>query len=273
MLKIALCNEVLRDLPFAAQCAEAAALGYDALEIAPFTLGDAPHRLKGEALATIRRALTDAGIAVSGLHMLMQRPEELSITSNDPAVAARTREVGESLIALCAELGGSYLVHGSAKQRELMPGQESKGRTSAMTYFEAMAGAAERAGVVYCVEPLARHLTSYVTSVAEGAQIVDAIGSPALRTMLDCAHASYEARQTPDLIVDYVASGHIAHIHANDPNRRGPGQGALDYKPIVTAIKASGFKGMIGVEPFVYEPDGLSCARDSLNYLRDCELP
>ncbi|MGN6462975.1 MAG: sugar phosphate isomerase/epimerase family protein [Pseudolabrys sp.] len=272
MLKVALCNEVLRDLPFAAQCTEAAALGYDALEIAPFTLGDAPHRLSDAALANIRRALTDAGIAVSGLHMLMQRPEGLSITSLDPAVAARTREVGESLIVLCAELGGRYLVHGSAKQRELMPGQESEGRAAAIAYFEAMAHAAERAGVVYCVEPLAPHLTSHITSVAEGAQIADTISSLALRTMLDCAHASYETRKIPDLIAGYVASGHIAHIHANDPNRRGPGQGALDFKPIIAAIKASGFEGTVGIEPFVYEPDGLSCARDSLRYLRDCGL-
>lgn len=272
MLKVALCNEVLRDLPFAAQCAQAATLGYDALEIAPFTLGDTPHRPSGEILANIRRALADAGIAVSGLHMLMQRPEGLSITSSDRAVAIRTREVGEGLVALCAELGGRYLVHGSAKQRELVPSQEAEGRAAAMAYFEAMAHAAERANVVYCVEPLAPHLTDYVTSVAEGARIADAIGSPALRTMLDCAHASYETRPIAELIAGYVASGHIAHIHANDPNRRGPGQGALDFKPIIAAIKASGFDGTIGVEPFVYEPDGLTCARESRRHLRDCGL-
>lgn len=270
MPKVALCNEVLRDLPFAAQCAQAAALGYDALEIAPFTLDEVPYRLSADALIQTRRALADAGIAMSGLHMLMQRPKGLSITSIDRTVATQTREAGEALIALCANLGGRYLVHGSAKQRELVPGYEPESRAAAMAYFEAMADAAERAGVIYCVEPLAPHLTNYVTSVADGANIVDAINSPALRTMLDCAHASYETRPIPDLIADYVASGHIAHIHANDPNRGGPGQGTLDFRPIIAAIKASGFSGMIGVEPFIYEPDGLTCARDSLHYLRDC---
>ena len=37
-MKIALCNEVLQPLPFAQQCALAADLGYDGLEVAPFTL-------------------------------------------------------------------------------------------------------------------------------------------------------------------------------------------------------------------------------------------
>lgn len=272
MIKVALCNEVLRDLSFAEQCAQAAALGYDALEIAPFTLGDAPHRLSRDTLAQVRRALADAGIGMSGLHMLLQKPDGLSITSTDRDIARHTREVGEGLIALCAELGGGYLVHGSAPQRELTAGREAEGRAAARAYFDAMARAAEGAGVVYCVEPLAPDLTPYLNTVAEGAQIADAIGCPALRTMLDCAHASHEARSIPDLIAGYVASGHIAHIHANDPNRRGPGQGTLDFKPIVAAIKASGFNGTVGVEPFVYEPDGLTCARDSLRYLQDCGL-
>jgi D-psicose/D-tagatose/L-ribulose 3-epimerase len=32
--RIALCNDVLRDLPFEAQCVAAAELGYDAIELA-----------------------------------------------------------------------------------------------------------------------------------------------------------------------------------------------------------------------------------------------
>ena len=36
-MRIALCNEVIREMEFAAQCEFAAALGYDAVELAPFT--------------------------------------------------------------------------------------------------------------------------------------------------------------------------------------------------------------------------------------------
>ena len=41
---ISLCNEVIRELPFE-QCAFARKVGYDGLEIAPFTLGEEPHLL------------------------------------------------------------------------------------------------------------------------------------------------------------------------------------------------------------------------------------
>jgi hypothetical protein len=39
---ISLCNEVLYELDFAAQCALAKGGGYDGLEIAPLTLAEAP---------------------------------------------------------------------------------------------------------------------------------------------------------------------------------------------------------------------------------------
>ena len=44
-MKLALCNEVLRELPFGEQCRLAAALGYTGLELAPFTLADDPSTL------------------------------------------------------------------------------------------------------------------------------------------------------------------------------------------------------------------------------------
>ena len=44
-MKIVLCNEVISDLEFSAQCSLAAALGYSGLEVAPFTLGKNPHLL------------------------------------------------------------------------------------------------------------------------------------------------------------------------------------------------------------------------------------
>jgi D-psicose/D-tagatose/L-ribulose 3-epimerase len=80
-MRIALCNEVIADRAFAAQCTFAAALGYDGLEVAPFTLGDDPPALPQHVRAGTRRAATDAGIAITGLHWLLVKPEGLSITS------------------------------------------------------------------------------------------------------------------------------------------------------------------------------------------------
>ena len=67
-MRVSLCNEVIAELPFARQCELAAALGYDGIELAPFTIGDDPTKLTGAQIAEVRRAATDAGIAITGLH-------------------------------------------------------------------------------------------------------------------------------------------------------------------------------------------------------------
>jgi D-psicose/D-tagatose/L-ribulose 3-epimerase len=67
-MRIALCNEVIAPMPFPAQCEYAAKLGYDGLEIAPYTLSDEPHRMGAAQIAAARSAAEDCGVAVTGLH-------------------------------------------------------------------------------------------------------------------------------------------------------------------------------------------------------------
>src|ERR1700721_3893832 len=122
-MRIALCNEVLRGMALERQCEIAAALGYDGLEIAPFTLGDSPERISTAGAAKIRGIVEASGLVVTGLHWLLVKPEGLSLTDPAPAVRARTLEVMIHLVGLCAELGGAVLVHGSPKQRQIAAGK------------------------------------------------------------------------------------------------------------------------------------------------------
>src|SRR5882724_7490352 len=168
-MRISLCNEVIAELPFARQCELAVALGYDGLEIAPYTLSDDPTRLTAAEIAALRRAASDAGIAITGLHYLMRAPAGLSITSSDAAQRQRTIAVIGALCGLCAELGAEILVHGSPDQRVLVPGDERNGRMHGIECFAAAARAAAEARVTYCIEPLARNQTAFVNTVAEAA--------------------------------------------------------------------------------------------------------
>src|SRR5206468_11639506 len=112
-MKFALCNEVLQPLPFAEQCRLAAALGYDGLEVAPFTLADDPMRITDAQAAEFRRTAEAHGLAIFGLHWLLVAPAGLSIVTGDDAVRRRTTEVMARLVELCAVMRGSYPVHGS----------------------------------------------------------------------------------------------------------------------------------------------------------------
>jgi D-psicose/D-tagatose/L-ribulose 3-epimerase len=268
-MKLALCNEVLRELDFPAQCALAKGLGYDGLEIAPFTLSDEPQRLPYERRTELRRIAADAGIAITGLHWLLLVPRGLSITSDDDGERRRAVEVMRALIELCADLGGRVLVHGSPGQRQIAPGQSAQAALGhAGECFAAVAEDARQAGVTYCIEPLARSETPLINTVEQAAAIVRAIDSPALRTMIDtCAAGQAETQPIPDLIDRWLPGGQVAHIHFNDPNRRAPGQGTLRFGPILAALRRQGYDGIASVEPFVYEPDGATSAARAIGYL------
>ncbi len=269
-MRISLCNEVLAGLPFAAQCAMAAELGYDGVEIAPFTLSDDPLSLSAAERKVVRRTVEEAGLAVTGLHWLLVTPKGLSITDTDPAVRRRTREMMQGLCELCADLGGRYLVHGSPAQRQLPERDIHAAKGYALEAFRYAARAAEKAGVIYCLEPLSRRETNFINTVAEAIGVVEGIGSNSFRTMIDCSAAGLaEAQSVPELIAQWMPSGLIAHIQVNDPNRKGPGQGEMDFAPIIAALKQHGYAGDLGVEPFIYEPDGPGVAAHSIRFLRD----
>src|SRR4051812_42138770 len=165
-MRIALCNEVLAGMPLERQCEVAASLGYDGLEIAPFTLSDAPEKISTAAAAKIRATVEAAGLVVTGLHWLLVKPDGLSLTDPDASVRARTVEVMIRLSGLCAELGGAVLVHGSPKQRAIAPGESHAVALARLQDGLAqVALAAAKADVTYCIEPLSRRETAVINTV------------------------------------------------------------------------------------------------------------
>jgi sugar phosphate isomerase/epimerase len=257
-------------MDFARQCDFAAALRYDGLEVAPFTLSGDPANIPEAERRNLRRMAADAGIEITGLHWLLVTPEGLSITTPDSEIRAQTVAHMEAMAQLCADLGGAVLVHGSPNQRATEPGDDPReARKRALEAFAAAARAAERAGVTYCLEPLARNETDFINTVAEAVAIVKEIGSSAFRTMIDTSAAGQSETQTvPDLIREWLPSGHIAHIQFNDTNRKAPGQGSNDFAAIMMALRDVGYAGVAAVEPFVYEPDGPACAAWAAGFLR-----
>ena len=268
-MKISLCNEVIAELPFEKQCDVMAKLGYDGVEIAPLTLSDEPHVMAAARRKEIVKIANDAGVPITGLHYLMVAPQGLSITTKDSAVRQKTFEVMRGLVPLCADLGGKLMIHGSPAQRQLEPGDETDSYKRGIEYFAAAGEAARAAGVTYLLEPLAKDHTAFVNSVEAAVKIVREIGNPGLQTMIDCSAAGRsEAQSVPELIRQWMPSGAIRHIHLNDANRRGPGEGGMQFGPIVRALQDTGYSGIAALEPFIYEPDGPTCAARTIGYMR-----
>ena len=86
--------------------------------------------------------------------------------------------------------------------------------------------------------------------------------------MIDTLAAGLEEEEpVADAVRRWMPSGLMAHVQFNDRSKRGPGQGDDRFAPIVRALKETGYTGWVAMEPFVYEPDGPTCAARMIGYV------
>jgi sugar phosphate isomerase/epimerase len=266
-MKFAICNETYPGWTLEATCAHAAEVGYDGLELAPFTLAEDPSRLTEADARRIGRTVRDAGLEVTGLHWLLLKPEGLHLTTPDDEVRRRTVDFVQHLARLCAAMGGQVLVWGSPAQRSLEPGWDRNAATArAVDAVRRIAEVAGEQGVVVAMEPLPPSYTNFLSSAQQGREFLRLVDHPACRLHLDVNAMSHE--QDP---IDQVirASGEdLVYFHANDPCLLGPGMGEVDYGPIRAALADVGYDGWLSVEVFDYAPGPDRIARESLDTLR-----
>ena len=251
--------------------ATVAGLGYQGVELAPFTLAADPTTLLPANVAAVRRAFESGGVRVMGLHWLLANTQGLSITSPDNEVLWRTKERLKALIGLCRDLGGEVVVFGSPKQRQVEPGQNPEDAfRRAARLFQDLALEAAAGSITICFEPLGPGETNFINTMAEGVRLVEAVRHPQFKLHLDVkAMRSAEPRSPAETI---LAEGgvHLHHFHANDPNLLGPGMGTEDQAPVGAALKTVGYDRWVSVETFADGPGPEEIARQSFATLTRC---
>lgn len=273
-MKFAICNETFVDWPLERALAFARECGYTGIEFAPFTLAQDDlltdvRRLSSSRRAAIRQAAEAADLEVVGLHWLLAKTVGFHLTSPDPAVRRATADYLMDLARLCRDLGGSIMVLGSPLQRNLLPGvPHEQGMAFACEVLQAAMPVMEELDVTIAVEPLGPAEGNFLNTAADGARLVEMVASPSCRLHLDCKAMSTETEPIPVLLRRHAQI--LAHFHANDPNRRGPGMGDLDFRPILATLGEIGYRGWVSVEVFDYEPGPEALARESIEYLQDC---
>jgi sugar phosphate isomerase/epimerase len=190
------------------------------------------------------------------------------LTSPNPEQRRRTADYLVALAEATRDLGGSLMVFGSPKQRDLLP---------AMSYDHAFDLAAEvfaqvmpaigGLGVDLCFEPLAPDDTNFVNTCEQANALIARVNHPQFKLHMDVKAQSRETAGTvPELIARHAARA--GHFHAQDVNLRGPGMGAVDFNPIVKALVDSGYDRWISVEVFDFSPGAEETARRSMACLQ-----
>ena len=275
-MKFAICNELFeawntgKGFDFARVFAFAKECGYAGMEIAPFTIEKEASHISAARRVEIRRLAEQNDLEITGLHWLLAKTEGYYLTSPDPVVRQKTAGYFRELIRLCADLGGHFMVLGSPLQRNILPEvtQEQAFDYAAGVLYD-IVPMLEKCDVQIALEPLSPKETNFLTTAAECVRLIEKVGVPSRAALhLDCKAMCSEELPIPELI--RANRKHMIYFHLNDPNLQGPGFGALDFVPVMSALLDIGYEGWASVEPFDYSPGIEVLAEKSLAYTQEC---
>jgi sugar phosphate isomerase/epimerase len=244
------------------------AAGYEGLEIAPFTVAPLITDLSPARRSELRGIVANEGLETIGLHWLLAKTEGFYLTSPDAAVRQKTGDYLISLAEATRDLGGSLMVLGSPKQRDLLPGvSHEQAMDYAFDVFARVMPAIGDCGVTLCLEPLAPSETNFLNTCEQAAALIKRVGHPRLKLHMDVKAQSGETgKSVPDLIRLHARTA--GHFHAQDVNLKGPGMGDVDFGPILKALVESGYDRWVSVEVFDFSPGAEETARQSIACLR-----
>ncbi len=269
-MNYAICNETFEGWEHSRVCSRIVELGYTGLEMAPFTLAPRITDVTAARRSELRRQAEAAGVRIIGLHWLLAKTEGFHVTSADPVIRKRTGEYLAEMATAAADLGGDILVFGSPFQRNIPEGYtRDQADDFLLDTLSHCLPALEQSRVYLCLEPLTTAETNYMNTAAEGAALCRRISHPFVKLHLDVKAMSSESTPVPDII--RANREYFHHFHANDPNKRGPGFGETDFKPIFQALRDVNYPGWTSVEVFDYSPDPDTIAKESIRYMRECE--
>lgn len=267
-MKFAICNETFQDWPWERGLELTLECGYTGWEIAPFTMGARADQIPASRRTQMADQIARAGVEVVGLHWLLAKTEGFHLTTTDETIRERTAQYLGHLAELCRDLGGSIMVLGSPQQRNFPEGQmtHEQAADNATWVLERVVPTLEAQNVTLAIEPLGPGEGNFLNHAADAVKIIEKLKSPRVQLHLDVKAMSTEGIPIPQLIVDNAQ--HLAHFHANDPNRQGPGMGDVDFVPIFEALLGIGYDGWVSVEVFDYAPGIETLARQSMQNMR-----
>jgi len=186
----------------------------------------------------------------------------------EPDAAAELLATAEQTIPVAARLGCRRLVVHPAELaagRAVRPMHRATGPMwlTAVDTLRRLAELGQRAGVTFCLENLntvVDHPGVPLARAKDTLALVEAVGDPQVRMMLDLYHAQIGEGNLIALV--RRAGAAIGEIQVADvPGRCEPGTGELNYPAIAAALRDSGYHGTIGLEAWASDDPEKALAR------------
>jgi len=242
-----------------------AELGFEGLELAACRPHAWPSDLDAARRRAIRKLAADCDLALSAI---CPNPANHNVAS--PVAAEREGTV--RYLVECLDLAvdlESPIVRVDGGWSVLPHSRDEAWRWAAQG-LAAAAHQAERRGILLALENINSRRADVVVSSRDVAAMVDEVGSPALRPMIDLYHMHLEG-EDPVEAIERLGS-HLAYVHFLDARQAGrarvaPGWGEMPLVDILSALRRVRYDGWLSVE--IWGGDPIALGRQAVRFFAE----
>jgi hydroxypyruvate isomerase len=193
-----------------------------------------------------------------------------SFVTRDPEIRAMLKKRAQTAVETAQRAGIKWAL--------MVPGRFDEGlewdyqTANVIDNLKFCAEICEPSGLVIVIEPLnawTNHPGLFLTKIPQAFQICRAVGSPSCKIINDLYHQQItEGNLIPNID---MAWEEIAAYHVGDnPGRREPTTGEINYRNIFKHLSEKGFQGVLGMEHGKSQP-GLEGEKALLAAYRACD--
>ncbi len=251
MLNFSICIEMLfKEVPLEKRFFEVKAAGLSAAEIWGWS---------GRDISALKETIDESGVKLVGMCVDTKDAGLRERYGSTPLVADNSAdifcEVAAESVEMAHLLGVQKLIVTTGQERaELSRDRQHENIVKAL---KSATPIFEKGNVTAVLEPLnvlIDHKGYYLSSSAQASDILTAVGSNNVKMLFDVYHQQITEGNVINNIVRYIDM--IGHFHiADNPGRREPGTGELNYANIFRAIEQTGYDAYVGFE---FAPTALS---------------
>jgi D-psicose/D-tagatose/L-ribulose 3-epimerase len=220
--------------------------GVAGIELALTKVWPEPLDVPAEEVRAYREGWEKRGLRIVALQALLFGKPHLTLFDDEPA-RRQTLDYLTGMIERAGQLGARALVFGSPKNRQRRERSPGEAWDIAVPFFRELGAVARRHGVSFCIEPNPPHYgCDFVTTVAEGIELVDAVADDGFKLHLDTAAMSL-AGDSPTASIT-AAGRRCKHFHVSAPYLAEVGGGTVAHGVFARALCAADYDGWISIE-------------------------
>lgn len=236
----------------------------DGVELAPSLIWDDPAKADYSSVKKIKKLIKENNLELVGFHSLLFNKPDLLLFNLK--TRKKTLNYLRKIIDLCSDLDARQIVFGSPKNRAINNRSFKSCWSQALEDMSILAEYSKKKKIIFCIEPLSKIETKFLSSIEEGANFVNQLNHPFFKLNLD-VRVLCETKENPNNVIKNNKKI-IQHVHISDKGLTEPGSYNHSHKIVGKILKNINYKNYLSLEIRRNEKDCEDTIKRSINYIK-----